>query len=156
MICRKPEDDVRIQFIVFSNLMYLIFSRFIQCELNSPTMSGLNYEQLAAHSTRNENVSCEIQGCIESKQDMDKKTGTPYAIATLEGSLIMARDDKVIWSIQTKRQLFSLHKLDLNSDGNDEIIVTSWSGHVRLMSITNSIIFFININTFRPILCLKT
>ena len=57
-----------------------------------------------------------------------------YAIATLDGEIILAEGTDLIWSVQTgSEQLFSIRKMDVNDDGKDEILVSSWKGSVRFI-----------------------
>ena len=68
---------------------------------------------------------------------MCSSSSSAYAVATLDGALVLVRDERVIWSMQTGQHLFSIRKLDVNGDGSDEIVATSWNGTVGTRHISN-------------------
>ena len=88
---------------------------------------ALDYEPLIIGQMRNLNVTCEIQGGLEKA---GRRGSSAYAVATLDGALVLVRDERVIWTMQTGQHLFSIRKLDVNGDGSDEIVATSWNGTV--------------------------
>lgn len=71
-------------------------------------------------------VSPEIITKIRSKNGIDKGV----AFASAEGILSFIYDDQIVWSKRFEHTLTSLMKLDINQDGEDEIIVSSWDGAV--------------------------
>ncbi len=91
------------------------------------SVGEVNQEEMATHQMRNLNVSSEIVGGFVCPDSEDE---TPYAISTLEGTLILARKKEILWSHQFPHQLFCLRKMDVDGDGRDEVVVSSWSGHV--------------------------
>ena len=88
---------------------------------------ALDYEPLMIGQMRNLNVTCEIQGGLAKS---GRRGSTAYAVATLDGALVLVRDERVVWTMQTGQHLFSIRKLDVNGDGSDEIVATSWNGTV--------------------------
>ena len=54
------------------------------------------------------------------------------AFASSDGILSFIFDDQIVWSKRFEHTLTSLMKLDINQDGEDEIIVSSWDGAVSL------------------------
>ena len=81
-------------------------------------------------------VSPEIITKIRSKNGIDKGV----AFASAEGILSFIYDDQIVWSKRFEHTLTSLMKLDINQDGEDEIIVSSWDGAV---SFNYFLLFFI-------------
>ncbi|XP_043237067.1 KICSTOR complex protein ITFG2-like [Amphibalanus amphitrite] len=74
------------------------------------------------------NVSCEVLGGLR------EAASNTYAMITLDGSLFYVKDNELCWSMPLHHQLFCLTKLDVTSDGNDELIVTSWDGHTFIIN----------------------
>lgn len=48
---------------------------------------------------RNPNISTEIIGDIEQGPDKPADKGTPYAVATLDGTLMLVQDEEILWSV---------------------------------------------------------
>ncbi|CAB4054224.1 ITFG2 [Lepeophtheirus salmonis] len=76
------------------------------------------------HSIRNLNVSSEIIGNF----------GSYYAMATLDGSIIVMDNGKIVKKIKLNHQLFCLNRLSLSPNGLEELIVSSWDGHTYIIS----------------------
>ncbi|XP_075213351.1 KICSTOR complex protein ITFG2-like [Lycorma delicatula] len=82
---------------------------------------------------RNPNISTEIIGNIEQGPNKPTNKGYPYAVATLDGTLMLVQDEQIIWSIQMDHQLFALSKLDLTGEGLDQIVACSWDGQTYIL-----------------------
>ncbi|XP_072162053.1 KICSTOR complex protein ITFG2-like isoform X3 [Bemisia tabaci] len=98
------------------------------------TTMEVDYHPLYSSQMRNPGISSEIVGSLKTNLPTDKKKGgTRYAVATLDGSLMLVQDEKVVWSLQVDHQLFALSKLDVTGDGQDEIIASSWDGQTYIL-----------------------
>ncbi|KAJ9600117.1 hypothetical protein L9F63_009593 [Diploptera punctata] len=114
----------------------------IRCHINEEVDStdaddeqlptSVEYHPLTCSRMRNPNVSTEIQGEIRTGNS-DPNTSPRYAVATLDGTLMLVQDENVLWSMQVDHQLFALTKLDMTGDGRDEIVVCSWDGHTYIL-----------------------
>lgn len=96
---------------------------------------------------RNQNISTEILGdlrCsnvaadnlnIENSGDSGKiiTKGRPYAVATLDGTIMLVQDEIILWAIAVDHQVFALTKLDITGNGSDDIIVCSWDGQTYIL-----------------------
>lgn len=59
--------------------------------------------------------------------------GTRYAIATLDGTLMLLQNDNIIWSFQVDHQVFALRTLcDADSDG-DVLVACAWDGQTYFL-----------------------
>ncbi|XP_037070753.1 KICSTOR complex protein ITFG2-like isoform X2 [Pollicipes pollicipes] len=76
-----------------------------------------------------QNVSCEVLGGLR-----DQPASNTYALITMDGSLFYVKDNAVEWSVVLHHQLFGLTKMDVTSDGSDELIVSSWDGHTFIIN----------------------
>ncbi|XP_069677567.1 KICSTOR complex protein ITFG2-like isoform X1 [Periplaneta americana] len=99
-------------------------------EMLAPT--SVEYHPLSCSRMRNPNVSTEIQGGIKMGST-DTSASSLYAVATLDGTLMLVQDENVVWSIQVDHQLFALTKLDMTGDGRDEIVACSWDGQTYIL-----------------------
>lgn len=58
----------------------------------------VDYHPLYSSQMRNPGISSEIVGSLKTNLPIDKKKGgTRYAVATLDGSLMLVQDEKVVW-----------------------------------------------------------
>lgn len=61
----------------------------------------VDYLPLASGNVRNLSISSEIIGNLTMKNidspDTNSERGMPYAIATLDGTLMLVRDEEIIW-----------------------------------------------------------
>ncbi|GLH05277.1 Uncharacterized protein GBIM_10917 [Gryllus bimaculatus] len=99
--------------------------------------SYIDYHPLSQCHMRNPNVSTEILGDIEPPASLRKgERGMRYAVATLDGTLMLVEDEEILWSIQVDHQLFALTKLKI-LDGSDEtgenIVACSWDGQTYIL-----------------------
>jgi len=94
---------------------------------NNDEASRLEYHSLSSTKMRNSNVSTEIVGNIRRCGSEESKR-TLYAVATLDGTLMLLDEEQILWSLQVNHQLFSVTKLDVTGDGNEEVIACSWDG----------------------------
>lgn len=92
---------------------------------------SIDYHPLAYSHMRNPNVSTEILGNIAQGTSGH---GSLYAVATLDGTLMLVQDEQILWSIQVDHQLFALCKLDVNADSRQEVLACSWDGQTYIVS----------------------
>ncbi|GAB6027567.1 hypothetical protein CHUAL_001809 [Chamberlinius hualienensis] len=86
----------------------------------------LEYHTLLSAKMRNSNVSTVIVGGIR-RRDEDKRP-TLYAVATLDGTIMLYDGKQLMWSLQVNHQLFAITKLDVTGNGHEEVISCSWDG----------------------------
>jgi len=88
---------------------------------------SIDYHPLTSHM-RNPNASTEIVGNIDQGVDVyDESKGSVYAVATLDGTLMLVQDEQILWSVKTDHQLFALFKLDMTGDGREEVVSNIFS-----------------------------
>ncbi|XP_044269224.1 KICSTOR complex protein ITFG2-like [Tribolium madens] len=105
---------------------------------SSDTMPGsaIDYQFLGISRMRNQNISTEILGDFQSRnlesQNEDAKK-CPYAVATLDGTIMLVQDEVILWAIAVDHQIFALCKLDVTGNGMDDIVVCSWDGQTYIL-----------------------
>ncbi|KAJ8922182.1 hypothetical protein NQ315_004117 [Exocentrus adspersus] len=99
---------------------------------------SVDYQFLGISRMRNQNISTEILGDLKcslndsyaststQKSDSSKSAvkGRPYAVATLDGTIM---------AIAVDHQIFALTKLDVTGNGCDDIVVCSWDGQTYIL-----------------------
>lgn len=68
------------------------------------------YHQLTLSQMRNHHVSTEVLGGIRVNKDSDSYN--LIVVATLDGTLMLANKDEILWSLQVDHQLFALATLE--------------------------------------------
>ncbi|XP_013065637.2 KICSTOR complex protein ITFG2-like [Biomphalaria glabrata] len=108
---------------------------------------NLIYHPLAHMQARNKDTSTVIVGGINrervSQSSSDSElhtTATYYALATLDGSLILVENDSILWSLQVDHYLFTLAKLDVTGNGQEEVVCCSWSGQTYIVNHSKEIV----------------
>lgn len=56
-----------------------------------------------------------------------------YALATLDGTMMLVHEGKIQWNLQVDHQLFAVCKLDVTEDGNDEVVACAWDGNTYIV-----------------------
>lgn len=56
-----------------------------------------------------------------------------YALATLDGTLMLVYDGKIQWNLQVDHQLFAMYGLDVTGDGRDEVVACAWDGNTYIV-----------------------
>ncbi|KAG7170605.1 KICSTOR complex protein ITFG2-like [Homarus americanus] len=56
-----------------------------------------------------------------------------YALATLDGTLILVYDGKIQWNLQVDHQLFAVCALDVTDNGKDEVVACAWDGNTYIV-----------------------
>ncbi|BFZ15765.1 hypothetical protein BsWGS_18804 [Bradybaena similaris] len=106
------------------------------------------YHPLAHMQTRNKDTSTLIIGGINrgrsshgASSDADSHPQPMYyALATLDGSLILVENDTIIWSLQVDHYLFALTKLDVTGNGKEEVVCCSWNGQTYIVNHSKEIV----------------
>ncbi|XP_034939302.1 KICSTOR complex protein ITFG2-like isoform X2 [Chelonus insularis] len=57
----------------------------------------------------------------------------PYALATLDGTIMLVKDEIILWAMQVDHLIFALSRLDVTGDGSDEIVVCAWDGQTYFL-----------------------
>ncbi|XP_064602402.1 KICSTOR complex protein ITFG2-like [Liolophura sinensis] len=92
------------------------------------------YHPLASSRARNSSVTTEIVGCISRGPESQSNRASYYALVTLDGTMMLVEDDRILWSLQVDHQLFSLAKLDVTGNGREEVVVSSWDGQTYIVN----------------------
>lgn len=97
--------------------------------------SFVDYQFLGLSRMRNQNISTEILGDLNvvNESESTQNKGKPYAVATLDGTIMLVQDEIILWAIQVDHQTFALSKLDVTGNGYDDIIVCSWDGQTYIL-----------------------
>ncbi|ELU16416.1 hypothetical protein CAPTEDRAFT_227809 [Capitella teleta] len=103
----------------------------------------LMYHPLGSARARNPGVTTEIVGSI-SRRKRGEESSVPNfsAICTLDGTLTLVDDDKILWSVYVDHQLFSLAKLDITGDGTEEVVACSWDGQTYMLNLDKDVVRF--------------
>lgn len=59
--------------------------------------------------------------------------GKPYALATLDGTIMLVKDEIILWAMQVDHQIFALCRLDVTGNGSDEIVACAWDGQTYIL-----------------------
>nr|XP_033328915.1 KICSTOR complex protein ITFG2-like [Megalopta genalis] len=65
--------------------------------------------------------------------EQDSPQGKPYALATLDGTIMLVKDEVISWSMQVDHLIFALCRLDVTGDGSDEIVACAWDGQTYIL-----------------------
>ncbi|CAL7946564.1 unnamed protein product [Xylocopa violacea] len=87
-------------------------------------------------NSNNSNVEdLKRKGKTESDANIKKSSlqGKPYALATLDGTIMLVKDEVILWSMQVDHQIFALCRLDVTGDGTDEIVACAWDGQTYIL-----------------------
>ncbi|XP_017774191.1 PREDICTED: integrin-alpha FG-GAP repeat-containing protein 2-like [Nicrophorus vespilloides] len=95
------------------------------------TGSFIDYQFLGLSRMRNHNISTEIVGNLKTKKGDCKEF--PYAVATLDGTIMLVQDEIILWEIAVDHQVFALTKLDVTGDGTDDLVACSWDGNTYIL-----------------------
>ncbi|ESO92085.1 hypothetical protein LOTGIDRAFT_121560 [Lottia gigantea] len=80
---------------------------------------------------------------VSSDDAVNDSCQTYYAVATLDGNLVLAENDKILWSLQVDHQLFSLCKLDVTGNGQEEVVCCSWDGQTYIVNQSREVVRYL-------------
>ncbi|CAG7833710.1 unnamed protein product [Allacma fusca] len=84
----------------------------------------IQYHPLDVKHMQNPNISTEVTGNVVSS---DGKECHSYGVATVDGTIIIARDNVIERSVQVDNQILSLHQV------NGKVLACSWNGDTYLI-----------------------
>ncbi|XP_011494279.1 PREDICTED: integrin-alpha FG-GAP repeat-containing protein 2-like [Ceratosolen solmsi marchali] len=71
---------------------------------------------------------------LKSKEEIKTWSNTKsYALATLDGTIMLVKDEIILWSMQVDHHISALCSLDVTGDGADEIIACTWDGQTYIL-----------------------
>ena len=125
-----------------------IIGNMLQAPVPDSEDSFIIYHPLAHSQIRNKDTSTVIAGGInrgrpaqDNKTDSDSQPqATYYALATLDGSLNLVENDKILWSLHVDHYLFALAKLDVTGNGKEEVVCCAWSGQTYIVNHSKEIV----------------
>lgn len=82
-------------------------------------------------------VKIPIKPMIErySKDEQSKNwiNTKSYALATLDGTIMLVKDEIILWAMQVDRHISALCRLDVTGDGSDDIVACAWDGATYIL-----------------------
>lgn len=110
---------------------------------SSSTSPSVIYHPLGSIRARNPGVTTEVVSNISrQKKGKDSRASNYSAICTLDGTLTLVDDDKILWSLYVDHQLFALTKLDITGDGMEEVVACSWDGQTYIVNLSKEVVRF--------------
>ncbi|XP_011630167.1 KICSTOR complex protein ITFG2-like [Pogonomyrmex barbatus] len=88
------------------------------------------------NNNNSNNVNQDVKNDTDSDDVVDHENapkGKPYALATLDGTIMLVQDEVILWAMQVDHQIFALCRLDVTGDGSDEIIACAWDGQTYIL-----------------------
>ncbi|XP_011693174.1 PREDICTED: integrin-alpha FG-GAP repeat-containing protein 2-like [Wasmannia auropunctata] len=111
------------------------FTHFSQNNNNSKNISNSNdNSNNISKSNQHEEIIREDK--TESSNEVISENapkGKPYALATLDGTIMLVQDEIILWAMQVDHQIFALCRLDVTGDNSDEIIACAWDGQTYIL-----------------------
>lgn len=97
-----------------------------------PTYKHFSRQDIGSNSKTND-----LKGKSQPEIDVNIRNnllqGKPYALATLDGTIMLVKDEIILWSMQVDHQIFALCRLDVTGDGSDEIVACAWDGQTYIL-----------------------
>lgn len=110
---------------------------------------------------RNPTSSTEMVGQIHYQSDAPGADGTDgtsasvrsdvVALCTLDGVVRLLKNEQKQWELQVDHSLFSIGKLDMTGNGEDEVVVCAWDGTTYIVDHKRNCVRFWfdqNVSTF--------
>ncbi|PVD33762.1 hypothetical protein C0Q70_05022 [Pomacea canaliculata] len=95
------------------------------------------FHPLGHSRARNKDVSTVIVGGIQRGEE---GAATYHALASLDGTLVLVENDRILWSLQVDHQLFVLDKLDVTGNGKEEVVCCSWDGQTYIVNHSRDVV----------------
>ncbi|XP_012277362.1 KICSTOR complex protein ITFG2-like isoform X1 [Orussus abietinus] len=88
-----------------------------------------------SHNNNNNNNDFATKDKVNILGNSEKSTsnGKPYALATLDGTIMLVQNEIIMWAMQVDHQIFALCRLDVTGDGKDEIVACAWDGQTYIL-----------------------
>lgn len=101
--------------------------------LSCPGLSGIETEEndLTEEAISNTKPVCS-RTCSDGNENISEGP-FGYALATLDGTLMLVCDGKIQWNLQVDHQLFAVYGLDVTGDGRDEVVACAWDGNTYIV-----------------------
>ncbi|CAG5101105.1 Similar to Itfg2: KICSTOR complex protein ITFG2 (Mus musculus) [Cotesia congregata] len=93
-----------------------------------PTYNDFSHTKLSSDESTQEDVDVNVNS--NDKVIINSK---PYALATLDGTIMLVKDEIILWAMQVDHLIFALSRLDVTGDGSDKIVVCAWDGHTYFL-----------------------
>lgn len=102
------------------------------------------YKSKVREGENNKTEMRDEKGITETREDENQKhqqqdtTTTAllhhgYALATLDGTLMLVQEGRIQWNLQVDHQLFAVCALDVTGDGRDEVVACAWDGNTYIV-----------------------
>ncbi|XP_057323821.1 KICSTOR complex protein ITFG2-like [Microplitis mediator] len=89
------------------------------------------YDDFSHIKHSNETTRVDVDASVKlNDQVINSK---PYALATLDGTIMLVKDEIILWAMQVDHLIFALSRLDVTGDGSDKIVVCAWDGHTYFL-----------------------
>ncbi|XP_012217646.2 KICSTOR complex protein ITFG2 [Linepithema humile] len=113
------------------------FDRKTLKDMLLPTFKDLSHKI----NNNNNNSDSSNTNTIQNNKDKDAldgigestPKGKPYALATLDGTIMLVQDEIILWAMQVDHQIFALCRLDVTGNNSDEIIACAWDGQTYIL-----------------------
>ncbi|KAL6266357.1 hypothetical protein P5V15_003212 [Pogonomyrmex californicus] len=111
-----------------------LLSSFSHFSHNNNKIDSSN--QNNSNNNNSNNANQDVKNDTDSDDVVDHENapkGKPYALATLDGTIMLVQDEVILWAMQVDHQIFALCRLDVTGDGSDEIIACAWDGQTYIL-----------------------
>ncbi|KAK0093936.1 hypothetical protein PV326_012298 [Microctonus aethiopoides] len=98
-----------------------------------PTYKDFSSEQRIESEEKNIKSQTEMESNKSNETEENLMQTKPYALATLDGTIMLVKDEIILWAMQVDHQIFALSSLDVTDNGADEIIACAWDGHTYIL-----------------------
>lgn len=100
--------------------------------------SKKNHQIIETSNNNNDNLKINEEKIVKKKVENSK----PYALATLDGTIILVRDEIILWAMQVDHQIFALGRLDVTGNGSDDIVASAWDGQTYILDQSRNCVRF--------------
>ncbi|KAK3885870.1 hypothetical protein Pcinc_009932 [Petrolisthes cinctipes] len=99
----------------------------------SETKEGENKTETRVDEKVTETREDKGQKQYQLQQDNTTTLHHGYALATLDGTLMLVQEGRIQWNLQVDHQLFAVCALDVTGDGRDEVVACAWDGNTYIV-----------------------